>query len=84
MSKLKKTIEKILNKKNVSFEDLDYILRTFGYDCRCPKGGSSHYSYFKKGITKIITIPKKKPIKEVYIKKVIELLDLEEYYNENY
>ncbi len=83
MSRLKKLVAKILqNPKHVSFEDLDKILREFGYERRQPGKGSSHYVYRKKDC-KPITVPKKKPfVKEYYVKKVIDLLELEDWYEE--
>ncbi len=72
-----------MNQKNVNFLELDYILRTFGYEKRNPSGGSSHYTYFKSGNPSIMTVPEKKPVKEFYVKKVIELLELEEWYVQN-
>lgn len=69
----------IQNRKNVDFKDLDKVLKDFGYVCRQPKGGSSHYVYTKSGKAEIITVPKKKPVKEVYVRKIISILNLEEY-----
>lgn len=77
MSRHTKAIQRIINNpKNVSFENLDKILRGIGYESR--NNGSSHFVYSKAGCFPI-TIPKHKPVKEIYVKKVIELLDLEEY-----
>jgi len=84
MANICKRIGKILkNRKDVTFEDLDSILCYMGYTKRQPKGGSSHYTYSKAGCGHIITVPKKKPVKEVYVKKVINLLNLEEWYEEH-
>ena len=78
MSKFSKTIQKILqNRKNVDFEVLNKVLLYFGYECKQPKGDSSHYVYRKSNASKI-TVPKHKPIKEV-----IKLLKLEEWYEKN-
>ncbi len=81
MSTRKKRIQNVIRSpKNVSFKDLDRILRDFGYKCRNPGGGSSHYTYSKPGENPI-TVPKKKPVKEIYVKRIISILNLEEYYN---
>ena len=82
--KVCKLLKRILqNPKNVRFEDLDKLLKEFGYKVRQPKGGSSHYIYYKENERKIITIPFKKPfIKSVYIKEIIKILSLEVFYNE--
>ena len=77
MSKHIKTIQRIINNPhNVSFDDLDKILRGMGYESR--NNGSSHYVYSKEGCFPV-TVPKHKPVKEIYVKKVIELLELEDY-----
>ena len=83
--KICKLLKKILqNPKNVRFEDLDKLLKMFGYDVRQPNKGSSHYIYYKANEKRIITVPHKKPfIKSVYIKEIIKLLSLEDYYDEN-
>ena len=82
--KVCKLLKSILqNPKNVRFEDLDKLLKELGYEVRQPKGGSSHYTYFKPGEKKIITVPYKKPfIKSIYVKEVIKTLKLEVFYDE--
>ncbi|NPA39483.1 MAG: type II toxin-antitoxin system HicA family toxin [Thermodesulfobacteria bacterium] len=87
MSSLKRKcelIEKFLrNPNNVRFEELDKLLRAFGFEPRQPRKGGSHFTYRKTG-GKIITVPYKRPfVKKVYVKQVIKLLDLEAYYEEN-
>lgn len=64
-----KLIKKILNNpKNVRFEDLDKLLKAFGYDVKQPRKGSSHFVYRKKGAMPI-TVPYKRPfVKEAYVK----------------
>ena len=76
MSKSEKLLARIRNDpKNVSFEDLDKILIQFGFTCRQPKGGSSHHVY-TFGDYPPITVPFKRPhVKQIYVKKVLELLD---------
>ena len=71
------------NPRIIRFEDLDRLLRTSGYEPRQPRKGSSHYTYRKKG-SMLITVPYKRPyVKEIYVKQIIKLLDLEEYYERN-
>jgi len=43
--------EIIRNPKGVGFEELRRLLLSFGYECRQPKGGSSHYVFRKKRST---------------------------------
>lgn len=68
--------------KDVGFEELRRLLESFGYECRQPKGGSSHYVFRKKGSTHI-SVPKDKPVNRKYVTEVIELLNLEEWYEKN-
>jgi len=76
-TKLRKLIKKLIeNSKNITFEELDKILKHFGYERKQPRRGSSHYTYRKPGCNSI-TIPKNKPIKKVYVKIVISELNLE-------
>ena len=74
MTKRKKRVKKLFqNPRIVPFNELDCVLRDFGFAVRQPKSGSSHYVYTKKEIQ--ISVPFKRPyVKEVYVKRVLELL----------
>ena len=72
----------IQNPKDVDFEIIKRLLEQFGYSCRQPKKGSSHYVFRKDGIYPI-TFPKNKPVKTVYVKEIIKILDLRSWYEEN-
>ncbi len=76
MSKWEKLIKAILNKKsNLRFEDLSAALIKVGYTREQHKGGSSHYTFRKKGCMPI-TLPKKKPpIDKVYIQLVSDAVE---------
>lgn len=74
MSKKDKSLQKIRNNPtNVKFETLQSLLRYFGFKERVPRGGSSHHT-FTYGEC-VITIPKKKPVKSIYVKKVLSILE---------
>ena len=75
MSQWEKLLERIRNNPTtVTFEELDKILVRSGYEKRQYGGGSSHYTFRKKGKLPL-TIPKKSPyVKEEYVKLVIEAL----------
>lgn len=78
--RLVKLVEKVLqNPKDVDFDDLRRLLEGFGYTSRAPGSGSSHYTFRKSGCSHIITVPKDKPVNKTYVKKVIKLLDLEDF-----
>ena len=65
------------NPRTVPFNELDRVLRDFGFVVRQPSSGSSHYVYTKKEMQ--ISVPFKRPyVKEVYVKRVLELIGDEE------
>ncbi len=73
MSKRDKLINLIKNSpKNVRFEDLKKILEDIGYVAR--NRGGSHYVFTKEN-SKPITIPYKRPVKIIYVKQVIRILE---------
>lgn len=64
MSKWDKLLSRILLlDNNVRFRELRKVLENYGYKMNAPKGGSSHYTFRKKGKPPI-TIPKNEPIKK--------------------
>ena len=74
MSKRAKQLQAIRNNpKNTSFKTIRNVLINHGFIETSPKSGSSHYTY-KNGIYRI-TVPKDKPINEVYIKQAIKIID---------
>jgi predicted RNA binding protein YcfA (HicA-like mRNA interferase family) len=60
------------NPSNVSFEELDKLLRWCGFESR--SSGGSHYTYKRKG-SPPITIPRHKPVKRVYVQQVLALIE---------
>lgn len=78
MSKWDKLLQRVCSlSADVRFEELKKILEDYGYSISAPSGGSSHYTFRKKGKPPI-TIPKHKPIKKVYISMVKEVIEEEE------
>ncbi|HBA88037.1 MAG TPA: toxin HicA [Geobacter sp.] len=71
------------NRKNVSFDELRRMLEGFGFECRQPKGGSSHYIFRKPGFRFPFSIPKARPVNKAYVDEVVKLLALEEWYEKN-
>ncbi|AGL00103.1 YcfA-like protein [Desulfoscipio gibsoniae DSM 7213] len=75
MTQLDKLYTQIVNNpKDVKSQDLDKLLRRFGFDCRQPRKGSSHFTYYHRKLPDILSIPKERPIKAVYVKKAITLI----------
>lgn len=62
------------NPRDVNFKDLDKLLRWFGFNCRQSGKGSSHFTYYHPELPDILPIPKERPIKAVYVKQAITLI----------
>jgi hypothetical protein len=74
VSKKEKLLEKIKNSpKNVRFEALRNILIGLGFIERQSRKGTSHYVYTKDDI--ILTIPKKTPVNQVYVKEALDAIE---------
>jgi len=78
LSKWEKLLDRITKlSKDIRFAELKKILESYGYEGTKPKGGSSHWTFRKKGKPPV-TIPKDEPIKSVYIKMVKDIIESEE------
>ena len=55
--------------------DVELVCRTFGVDCSPPGGGGSHYTVSHAKKVEILTIPARRPIKPVYIRKLTSYID---------
>jgi len=76
LTKLEKLFAHIMNNpKDVNFDELDKVLRHYGFNCRQSGSGSSHYVYYHRSLQDILTIPKNRPIKVIYVKKAIEAIE---------
>ncbi|MBI2329874.1 toxin HicA [Candidatus Daviesbacteria bacterium] len=78
MTKRDKRVKKLFqNPKTVPFKELDKVLQDLGFSQRQPRSGSSHYVYTKGNIQ--MSVPFRRPfVKEVYVKRVLELLGEED------
>lgn len=78
MGQYKKLYDKIKsNPKNVSFDEIDKLLTKMGgFNRRAPKSGSSHYTYSHPDLQDILTVPKDRPIKVIYIKKALAAFEI--------
>ena len=75
MSKLEKLLNRILGLSNdLRFDELKKVLESYGYSVSTPKGGSSHFTFRKRGCP-AITIPKHEPIKKAYVKMVRKVIE---------
>lgn len=82
MSKLEKLVQQFLQRPaEVKFEDVRYILEAFEFEEKRSK--ASHH-IFRDFQGRTITISKKggQKVKGVYVQKIVELLNLEEWNND--
>ena len=78
MSSWNKLIERICSlSKDVRFHELKKILENYGYEMKGASGGSSHFTFRKRGCAPI-TIPKHEPIKKTYVIMVKDIIESEE------
>lgn len=75
MSKWSKLLNKICTlSKDIRFDELRKVLESYGYTMYAPSGGSSHFTFRKKGCNPI-TVPKHEPIKKVYVEMVRDIIE---------
>jgi hypothetical protein len=55
--------------------DIEIICREFDIECAASRSGSSHYKIKHHSQTDILTIPFKRPIKPVYVRKFVAFVD---------
>ncbi len=76
MTKFNKLYARIAhNPQDVDFNELDKALKQYGFKCRQPGKGSSHYVYYHKEIPDTISIPKTRPIKAIYVRQVLNMIE---------
>lgn len=76
MSKAEKLIEQMRRNPagDWSIGDIQKLCNALGWPCLPPTGGGSHWKVAVPGNETILTIPAKRPIKPVYIRKLMELV----------
>jgi predicted RNA binding protein YcfA (HicA-like mRNA interferase family) len=75
MAKVEKIIKKMQNNpRDWRIADLEVIAKSFGITIR--KGKGSHVSFTHPHWMEILTVPAHCPIKPIYIKKLIVLVDM--------
>jgi hypothetical protein len=76
LSKREKLIASIKhNPKDVPFEDIDNLLKHFGCKVTQRSRGSSHYKYTHSAVDWVLEIPKEKPIKAIYARRALDMID---------
>jgi len=55
--------------------DIEAVCREHGVLCAPPRGGGSHYKVAHVAVAEKLTIPSRRPIKPIYIRKLVAFLD---------
>jgi hypothetical protein len=59
--------------RQVRFEDLDALLRAYGFQVRKPKRGGSHYFYYRG--PHLLSVPRRRPhLKEYVVRRALAML----------
>lgn len=75
MSKKDKLIQKILDEKDITYQECEKVLISLGYKIRTPRSGGSHVSFTKDDDERAITLVKtQNPVKKYLIKQVKEAI----------
>ncbi len=56
--------------------DVEAVCREFGILCEPSRSGSSHYKIAHPAVAPILTVPFKRPIKAVYVRKLVAFIDV--------
>jgi hypothetical protein len=73
--------EKLLTRMKVNpaadwqISDIRTLCEAYGLTVTAPRGGGSHFKVRRSGQGAIITIPARRPIKPVYIRALIGLIE---------
>ena len=60
---------------NWSMRDVERVCLEHTIGCAPPKGGGSHYKISDRRIFSILTVPSRRTIKPVYIRKLVAFID---------
>jgi hypothetical protein len=58
-----------------TISDVEAVSREYGLRCSAPTGGGSHYKVSHPSQRDILTIPSRRPVKPVYIRKLVRFID---------
>ena len=58
-----------------TISDIEAVCRELSIGCAPSRSGSSHYKVTHERMRDILTIPFKRPIKPVYIRKLVAFID---------
>jgi hypothetical protein len=73
---MSKRLERMrLNSNGWTISDIESLCREFGIACIASRSGGSHHKIAHPSQREILTIPFKRPIKPVYIRKLVDFID---------
>jgi predicted RNA binding protein YcfA (HicA-like mRNA interferase family) len=76
MTKREKLLKRVRNNpKDVSLQDLGSLLEAFGFELNRIKGSHRIFVGMVAGEEITLAIPSRHPVKVVYVKRVIEIID---------
>jgi hypothetical protein len=58
-----------------TIEDIQRLCRGIGWQCLPPSGGGSHWKVTAPGVEAILTLPARRPIKPVYIRRLLAMME---------
>ncbi|MDZ4741539.1 MAG: type II toxin-antitoxin system HicA family toxin [Alphaproteobacteria bacterium] len=58
-----------------TIQDIKRLCNGIGWECLPPSGGGSHWKVTAPGEDAILTVPAKRPVKAVYIRKLLAMLE---------
>jgi hypothetical protein len=58
-----------------AIEDVIAVCKANGINCTAPRGGGSHYKISHPGQQDILTVPFRRPIKPVYIRRLVRFIE---------
>jgi hypothetical protein len=58
-----------------TISDIEGVCSAFGVRCSAPRGGGSHYKISHPAVRDILTIPRRRPVKPIYIRKLIRFIE---------
>lgn len=76
MSKREKRLQKLRNNpKDVSFDDLRLVLEDYGFELQNIVGSHHTFRIMINENPHLLVIPFRRPIKPIYVKKALQLID---------
>lgn len=77
MTRKDKLLEKMQRnpKGDWTIADIQRLCQGLGWDCLPPTGGGSHWKIVVPGHEAILTIPARRPIKPVYVRQLVGLIE---------